>query len=475
MRSHAPNSAARRHFLSRARALGVAGAASGWAMNLAAIGEAAAFDATDYKALVCVFLYGGNDFHNTIVPYDSASHTAYSTIRGGTTGIAIDRTALAASALVPTVALPGGRQYALAPGMAPLLPLFDAGKMAVQLNVGPLVQPVTRAQYDARNVPLPPKLFSHNDQQSVWQASAPEGATVGWGGKMGDLALSSNAGASLFTCISATGQSVMLSGSQALAYQIGTGGATAINGAKNAFAGSTAVRDAVNELMKRTGTHLMEADYAAVVTRSQTAEQTVTAALAGVPASGFTRFDPTVNTALATQLTGNTLADQMRIVARLIAARSTLGTKRQVFLVSLGGFDHHDYLMTQHPTQIGRVAAAMRAFHDTTVDLGVADRVVAFTASDFGRTLTSNGDGSDHGWGSHHWLVGGPVAGRAIYGTAPPIEVNGTQDVGSGRLIPTTSVDQYGASLASWFGVAAGELSTVFPNIGNFSGRPAFL
>lgn len=474
-------SAARRAFLQRSGALGMAGAASGWALNLAAIGEAAAFDASDYKALVCVFLTGGNDHNNTIVPYDPSSWSAYWAIRGGSAGVALPRdptwakAGLHATALAPATPLAGGRQYALAPSMAPLLPLFNAGSMAVVLNVGPLVQPVTRAQYLARSVPLPPKLFSHNDQQSVWQASQPEGATAGWGGRMGDLALASNGGSSLFTCVTPAGNAVMLSGTRAVPYLIGTSGAVRLRAATSAVGGSTAVRDALAAMVQRSSSHLLEDDYAAVVRRSIAAERQVGGALAAWPESAMPRFEPASNATLAAQLAGNPLAAQLRVVARMIAARGTLGVKRQVFLVSMAGFDHHDGLVDGHPLLLGRVAAAMRAFHDTMQDLGVADRVVQFTASDFGRTLSYNGDGSDHGWGGHHWVIGGGVKGRAFYGTPPAIEVDGNGDVGAGRLIPTTSVDQYGGTLARWFGVSSGELATVLPNVGNFGAGPAFL
>ena len=226
-----PQQHARRAFLRRSSQLAMTGAALPIALNLSAIGQAAAFGATDYKALVCVFLYGGSDYANSVVTYDSPSYDRYSTIRGGGAGqaaggIALGRADLAATLLTPGAALPGGRQYALHPSMTGLAGLFNTGKSAVLLNVGPLVVPLTKAQYnspDRKLYPLPPKLFSHNDQQSVWQSSSPEGSTVGWGGNLGDLAMASN-GNSLFTCISATGNSVFLVGDSALQYQVGTTG-----------------------------------------------------------------------------------------------------------------------------------------------------------------------------------------------------------------------------------------------------------
>ena len=472
-----PENAARRAFLRRTGQLALTGTALPFALNLAALGEAAAFNATDYKALVCVFLYGGNDYANTLVPFDNANYDRYSTIRGGGAGrtaggIALGQAELGATVLKPTVPLADGRQYALHPAMTGLAGLFNAGHAAVQLNVGPLVVPLTRAQYDNPNrtaYPLPPKLFSHNDQQSVWQSSSPEGSTAGWGGKMGDLALSANATAQ-FTCLSVTGNAVFLSGESAIQYQVSTSGAVAINGVKNNVYGSAAVKSALAALVQQGRVHTLENEYNRVTARAISAEAQVNSALAGV--------------SLSTPFTaGNPLADQLKMVARLIGARAALGARRQVFMVSLGGFDLHDYLIAQHPTLLGRVSDALTSFYNTTVELGVAGQVTAFTASDFGRTLASNGDGSDHGWGSHHFVVGGAVRGAAYYGSPPPVSVGNTSapddqwHVGQGRLLPSTSVDQFAATLARWFGVADAELAGILPNIGHFgaaAGRPDY-
>ena len=448
-----PKASDRRAFLRRAGQLGVAGIAAPWALNLASFGEAAAFTASDYKALVCVFLYGGNDYGNTVVPYDATNYAKYAAIR---TGIATPRANLVATLLTPSVALPNGQQLALAPEMTALKGLFDAGKLAVQLNVGPLVQPTTLAQYNAKSVPLPPKLFSHNDQQSVWQASNPEGAVTGWGGRLGDMAMSNN-GNSIFSCISVSGNAVFVAGRTALQYQVGTTGAVPIAGIKSAAFGSTAVSSAVQSLSTQSSSHVLQNEYARIIQRSITSETAVSAALTGV--APFRTSFPA----------NNSLATQLQVVAKLIAASSVLGARRQVFFVSLGGFDLHDNLPSQHPGLLANVSNAMAAFYNTTVELGVQNSVTAFTASDFGRTFASNGDGSDHGWGSHHFVLGGAVNGGRFYGTAPAPAVNGTEDVGQGRLLPTTSVDQFAATLATWFGVSASELLTVIPNIGNYT------
>lgn len=442
----------RREFLKHASALSVAGTAAPWALQLAAINEAAAATASgDYKALVCLFLYGGNDYGNTVVPYDSASYSSYATIRQT---LATPRDQLAATVLNPSVALPDSRQMALAPTLSAIKPVFDAGRLAVMLNIGTLMQPTTLAQYKAQSVPLPPKLFSHNDQQSLWQSSKPEGAISGWGGRLGDRFLSSNGNAT-FTCINVSGNAVFMSGGQAVQYQMSSGGAVAINGVTRSLFGSQACSEALRTLVTGDRSHWMESELNRVTARSINAQATVSTALGGVN--------------LTTPFDTSSLSSQLSMVAKLIAARSSLGASRQVFFVSLGGFDLHDLLVDQHPKLLQQVGGAMASFDAALQELGVANNVTTFTASDFGRTLSSNGDGSDHGWGSHHLVMGGAVKGGRFYGTLPSVSVNGPDDVGQGRLLPTTAVDQLAATLALWMGVSASDLPSVLPGIGNFS------
>ena len=443
--------ASRRAFLQRVSALSLAGTAAPWALNLAAMGEAAAATASDYKALVCVFLYGGNDYGNTLIPVDAASYAAYQGMRPTLAYLASD---LAATTLVPSLALPGGRQYALAPELAPLLPLFAGGQMGVMLNVGTLVQPTTKAQYTAQSVPLPPKLFSHNDQQSVWQSQAPEGAASGWGGRMGDLFVAGNGNAT-FTCVNVSGNAVFLSGGTAVQYQVSTSGPVAFNGLAAPLFGSAACSTALQALVSAPRTHLFENEYSRVAKRSIDAGGVLSAALATAPV-------------IATPFpAGNALADQLKFVARMISTAATTSTKRQVFFVSIGGFDTHDGLAAVHPGLLTTVADALAAFNQSTIELGVAKQVTTFTASDFGRTLTAD-DGSDHGWGSMHFMLGGAVNGGRFYGTAPVVANNGPDDVGQGRLLPSTGVDQYAATLGKWFGISDSELLTVLPNLGNY-------
>ncbi len=450
-----PDNGSRREFLRRTGALSLAASATPWAMSLAAMSEAAAQTATDYKALVCVFLYGGNDYANSVVAYDQATYNAYSAVRGG---LALPRASLTNTLLSPTTALANGRSYALAPTLAPLLPIFNSGAMTVGLNVGTLVTPTTKSQYTNHSVPLPPKLFSHNDQQSYWQSIAPEGASSGWGGRMGDLLASGN-GNSTFTCVSVTGNAVFLSGNQSSQYIMTASGPVAVAGIKSPLFGSSACSTALQGLMTNPRTQLMESSFTSITRRAVAANDQLSTALssANVP----TTFPP-----------GNSLASQLQMVAKMIAARNAVGAKRQVFFVSLGGFDFHSGLGGlggAHANLLGTLSSALAAFYKATQDMGVSKQVTTFTASDFGRTLNSNGDGSDHGWGGMQFAIGDSVRGKSFFGTAPVLANNGPDDVGEGRLLPSTSVEQFGGTLGKWFGVSPTDLMSVMPNLKNFS------
>jgi uncharacterized protein (DUF1501 family) len=490
----------RRDFLRRSGHLAMTGTALPFALNLAAMGEAAAFNAPagDYKALVCVFMFGGNDYGNTVIPYDDASYNKYSSIRGGGAGQTAGGIALAKAALSPTLLSPTAapvdlqgvtRQFALHPAMTGLASLFNAGQAAVQLNVGPLVRPLTRAQYNSSNRvanPRPPQLFSHNDQQSIWQSSSPEGSTKGWGGKAGDLVVSNSVNSnSLFSCMSVSGNAVLLSGNTALQYQVNArGGAIKIKPIEPSVYGSNAFGNVMRDLIRQTGSsNRLENEYNTITARALDAEAAVSTALALTPvtSSTGTRNDRLRINGIDVDFPTDPLGQQLQMVARLIKGRSSLvGVGgRQVFFVSIGGFDLHDNLIAQHPGILGSVSAGMKAFYDATAAMGDAAKVTAFTASDFGRTLASNGDGTDHGWGSHHFVVGGAVNGRSFYGTPPPVSVSDNLvggvyppenqwHVGQGRLLPTTSVDQYAATLARWFGVDDTEMPGILPNIANY-------
>ena len=461
--------ASRREFLKMTAAFSAARFAPPLALNLAALGESAAATATDYKALVCVFMIGGNDNFNTLVPFDAPNFALYTQQRPA---IATAMSDLTPTLLTPATALPGGEQFALAPAFAPLLPLFNAGEMAVMLNIGTLIDPIASAAAYA-NAPassLPPQLFSHLDQRAFYQAEGPIGNTSGWGGRIADMFAAGN-GNALFTCISPSGASLFLTGLNTSTYAISpTGGAIPIQSIVAPLFGSAACQSAMKSLTTAHRTdgsgnlaNLFEATYADVVSRSLTGQQILGAAL---PGSTVTKFPATTKTNLSAQLS---------MVARVIAARNAtgIGATRQVFMVGVGNFDTHNAVVTVQPPLLSDVAVSMAAFAGEMSALGLQNNVTSFTVSDFGRTLNSDGDGSDHGWGSVHFALGGAVKGQNFYGTAPVLPPNlttrGPLDVGRGRFIPTMAVDQFGATLGSWFGVADSDLLTIFPNLANFN------
>ena len=451
------HNASKREFLKRASAIAATGVATPWALNLASVATSSAHAAgNDYKALVCIFMYGGNDNHNTVVPLDAASHAAYVAARGGETGIALrDINALRATALVPNNAWTDGREMALHPQLVDLSKLFDAGKLSLAMNVGPLMKSRTTRDDFTNNRNLPPKLFSHNDQQSVWQAGAAEGANQGWGGRIGDMLMDDNGGAASFTCISATGNAVYLAGRDVVQYQVSTDGAIPV---VNPVFGRGDSAAALREVMGLSSSNYFDAGHADLAKNAILYEGQITAALQPVSSD-------------LCRIKGNSLSNQLNIVARLIKAN--LGTKRQVFFVSLGGFDHHDGLLERQQALMSTVGSAMAKFQKAIDDMGLSKQVATFTASDFGRTLTSNGDGSDHGWGSHHLVMGGSVKPKSWVGQLPVFDgsaggIAQPQQVGNGRLLPYHSVEEYGATFAKWVGVTASELGTVFPNLGAF-------
>jgi uncharacterized protein (DUF1501 family) len=438
------------------------------ALNLAALGECAAGTATDYKALVCVFMIGGNDNFNTLVPYDAPNYAIYNQQRPA---IATAQSDLTATVLIPAKALAGGEQFALAPALGPLLPLFNGGQMAIMLNIGTLIDPIASAAAyaTAPATSLPPQLFSHLDQRAFYQAEGPIGNTSGWGGRIADRFAAGN-GNALFTCISPAGDSLFLTGLSTETYSISPiGGAIAIESIVNPLFGSAACQSVMKTLTTAQRTdasgnlaNLFEATYADVVKRSLLGQQILGAAL---PKSTVTTFPATTKTNLSAQLS---------MVAKVIAARnaSGIGAARQVFMVGAGNFDTHNAVVTVQPPLLSDVAVSMAAFYAEMNALGLQDNVTSFTISDFGRTLNSDGDGSDHGWGSVHFVVGGAVKGTNFYGTPPVLPPSlttpGPLDVGRGRFVPTLAVDQFGATLGSWFGVSDADLLTVFPNLANF-------
>lgn len=504
----------RRHFLRAGGALGALGVGAPFALQLAAAGSAAGQSAPDYKALVCIFLFGGNDAHNTVLATDTDSWTRYFNARNtgadpialmpvgtaptpvGQTSSVTGRVAEADSPeawggvlpitpktaqAVPAGTNASGRTFALHPFMGPMQTLFNENRLAVLANVGTLIQPTNKTQYLARSVSLPSSLFSHNDQQSTWQALSTEGARTGWGGRFADLMAGMNGQNTLFTAISAAGNAVFLSGQSVVQYQLSTGAqpAVVVTGAQGAsLFGSSLGPSRVRDLITDTNlSNNFAADYATVVGRSLSASATINSAftqsvVTGVPAA------PAYTNPLTARVETNTLALQLQTVARMIAASSSLGVRRQVFFVSLGGWDTHDFQNTTQPNLLAKVAHAMSYFDGALSNIGGLDRrnqVTTFTASDFSRTFTTNGDGTDHAWGGHHFIMGGAVNGGDIYGQYPTLgaDVAGfnNPDAVGGAQIPTTSVDQYGATLGRWFGVPDSDIDVIFPRVRNFQNR----
>ena len=440
----------RRDFLRTSGAAALLAATPGLAYSQV-VGGGGSF--TDYRALVCVFLFGGNDSYNMLVPNTSAEYSAYAASR--------QNLALLQSDLLPiSPASTGTPDFGLHPAMGGVQSLFQAGNAAFVTNVGPLVEPTTKTQYQNRSVTLPPQLFSHNDQQDQWtslRGNVP--SKTGWAGRMADLIRDGVAGQQMATNASLFGSNLFQSADETVAYVMGPGGPVQYQGF------STTPGDILNEQRLAFGRvvdaqydTIYERGYAEVQRRSIDAAGTVSAAIANAP---------TINTVFPQSQLGT----QLQTVARLIAVRDELQMQRQIFFVAAGGFDSHDDQNENQPGLLGGVSDAIAAFHAATEELQIADGVTTFTQSDFGRTLTSNGDGTDHAWAGNQLVVGGAVNGGDLYGSYPVLEIDGPEDIGGGRMIPSTSADQYAATLARWFGIPDSDLDVVAPNLANFAQR----
>ncbi|HEY0946162.1 MAG TPA: DUF1501 domain-containing protein [Opitutaceae bacterium] len=474
-----PPDPGRRHFLGACcAAVGSAGLLSALAQlrMLGAIvqpGSASAMTAataaSDYRALVCLFLAGGNDANNLIVPTGDSDYAAYTAARGAL--------ALPRSVLLPlNPRTSDGRTWAFHPALAGLHGLFGSGQAAVLANVGTLLQPTTKAQYQAKSVPLPPQLFSHSNQQVEWQSSlADKPFVTGWGGRLADLLQALNENNTISMSISLNGQNSFQVGRAVAQFVVNETGVTGLTGASTSTATVAGQRTrALNELLASSDTHnLFEAAFAGVTRNAITDSSLVAGVLGASTAGDKSAFPRAYGT-----FPGSSLGLQLRTIARLIAARDQFSLRRQVFFARIAGWDLHDNQVVAGATHAGAhanlfadLSRSLTAFHGATVEMGVAESVTTFTASDFGRTYNTNGDGTDHAWGSHHLIVGGAVRGGELYGRMPALELGGPDDIGRGRWIPTTSVDEYSATLARWFGVSATDLPIVLPNIGRFA-RP---
>jgi uncharacterized protein (DUF1501 family) len=442
----------KRQFLQAGAALGLSGGLSPF-IRLGAVARAASGE--DYRALVCIFMYGGNDSNNLLIPYETAEYARYARARSNL--------ALARDSLLPIG--PGGgtgARFALHPSMGAMASLFNNGNAALVANVGTLLTPTSKAQWQARSVPLPENLFSHSDQQAQWQAALYSRPASGWGGRLVERLVPEGSANRGYSVISVTGGNLWETGDQTLsAYKVSASGDFGFDFYDPN--GGDPLSMAITETLSERRAHLFEQGYLDVMSRSIEAQRVLSQALAG--------------NAMSTVFPDTDLGRQLRMVARLIGARGTLGMRRQCFFCGIGGFDTHgDDQLYRQSELFGEISAAVGAFYAATVELGVASQVTAFSASDFSRTFTSNGKGSDHGWGGHHFVVGGAVRGGQIYGTFPDITVGGPDDSSSqGNWIPTTATEVYAGTLGRWFGADATLLARVFPRLGEFNGTLGFL
>ena len=460
----------RRHFLAGSTSL--LGATS--ALGSFAAHKAQAANTTGYKAIVCLFLFGGLDHADTVIPTDEASFNQLAAARPnifdgydvGSGTSSRDRDNLLA--LNPDNASAfGTRQFGLPREMMGLHQLFEAGDAAIVGNVGPLLEPITRETFQDRSGRRPPRLFSHNDQQSTWLALEAEGANIGWGGRFADAILAADTISNpLYSAVGISSSSVFLSGETARQFrppEKSTGdGVNIIDESKILGTNSryAVTRDAFGNIIRQTDfnhNNIMRADYSV---------------LSGQAIANAKQFNEALELSqpILTPFPSTRLGNNLRRIAEIIDTRTTLNTSRQVFFLSLGGFDTHSRQTAVLPALQQHISDALLAFRNAMIEIGAWQNVAVFTGSDFGRTLTGNGDGTDHGWGGHHFVMGGDVVGKRIYGDIPPPDRDHEQYTPSrGRLIPSVSVEQYAATIGKWFGLSPAELAVALPNLSEFS------
>ena len=418
-------------------------------MSAASMSSASAAAAGDYRALVCIMLGGGNDSYNMLVPTDNQHYNEYTATRSNQ---AIPKNNLLG--ISPT--LYNEKELGFHPAMPELKTLFDAGKLATVCNVGTLVQPTTKSDY-LNGVNLPFGLFSHADQDQQWQTSVPQTASpTGWGGRLADMVQSANANQDISMNISLAGKNVFQLGQNSAEYSIlptGTG-SIGITGYDGTSTFDQIRTGAVKSLMEKQYQDIFKQTYAGVIQGSQNTHELFSAAVG--------------NSTLSTAFSNSDLSQRLKMVARTMKVRDELGVSRQTFFVRFDGWDHHDELLNNQNNMLGIVSKAMSEFQTALAELGIEDCVTTFTISDFARTLTSNGNGTDHAWGGNALVMGSKVKGKEIYGSYPSLVLNNDLEIGGGVIIPQISTDEYFAELALWYGVPKSDLALLFPNIGNF-------
>lgn len=466
----------RRLFLRRTQAVLAGGAAFALLPQLELVGRAMAADPVppgEYKALVCIFLFGGSDSFNMLIPHDSAEYNIYRASRGGVYDATANPLGLGiARENLVTIADTGNKTWGLHPSCAAMKPLFDAGELAFVANVGPLVVPVSKQDVVRRAKPLPSYLYSHNDQQGLWMRGHTDRAVqTGWGGMTADRVRALNAGGlpGLPPSITIAGNNLFQFGQSTLPFAMSSGGPAPISRFRADGSNADRIRmEALRALVQTRQTPVMADQYAVLGESAIALNDTLRGAL--LPANGGD---------IATVFPAGGLASQLRMIARMIKAgrTSAIGHRRQIFFASMGGFDTHQNQMADngHGALLAQLSTSLAAFRAALVEINALNTVTSFTMSDFGRTLNANGGGSDHGWGGVQLMMGGAAAnggalrGRQVWGQYPLLELDGAQSVGRGRMVPTTSVNQMGAALAHWFGVSSGDLATIFPGVNNFS------
>jgi len=404
----------------------------------------------EYKALVCVFLFGGNDGFNMLVPTNDSAYNVYANSRQN---LAVAKESLLSISPLTT----DGNTYGLHPQLAAMKNLFDNGSAAFVSNVGNLIQPVSKDEARSNPSSRPRQLFSHNNQQDQWQFANPDTLDSGWGARLASLYASAQ-GESLLTGLSVNNRSKWLTNTNFSGLAVKSSGFSGYNSINPASNNSTTVkrREAFLQLVNHQYNNPFSDNFSQLQQRTVSLVENVGATIDGL--TPFTNVTPE----------GNNLASQLEMVAKVIASRETLGMQRQVFFVSMGGFDTHDDQLTRQPALYVQLSEALNSFNNQLTELGVNDKVTTFTQSEFGRTLTSNGDGTDHGWGNHQIVMGNAVRGGDIYGTMPDFAIGSDDDYRSGRIIPTTSIEQYASSMLNWFGLDSNQLASVLPNLNNF-------
>jgi len=423
----------------------------GLANSLAGMGKKSLSVGGDYKALICILLAGGNDSFNMLVPQNGGHYSEYAGTRSNL--------ALSQGDLLPIdFTDANGKQFGLHPSMPEVQSLFNANKLAFVSNVGTLVEPTSKVQYLNGGVKLPVGLLSHADQIQQWQTSIPQTrSSKGWGGRMADILQAGNENQNISMNISLSGTNVFQVGNQSTEYAIraAVGGSVGINVLEGTSALDQALKQGAESLLAQQYQEVFTSTFTDKIKDSQANHEEFSAAISQTPA-------------LATSFSDNPVSANMQMIARTIAARDVLNVSRQTFFVNFGGWDHHDGVLDNQTAMLAMVSKALSEFQTAMEELGLADCVTTFTASDFGRTLTSNGNGSDHAWGGNVMVMGGAVNGGNVYGKYPSLALGGADDVGGAIMLPTISTDEYFAELSRWFGVSKGDLPYVLPNIGNF-------